>query len=119
MAKRQENCDTACDRIGLKCSKEEFKKHNDQVDTCEKMKILVEDISGLEIDRCVHLHWAQNDIPVLAFDSGFHKETVAYHSHKAKSKSTFDCKVIPQIQSDKKQRLCFCHGKYHSFYLLF
>ena len=112
MAKRQENCDTACDRIGLKCSKEGFKKHNNQVDTCERIKILVKDIKGLEINRCVaeKEHWAEKDIPVLAFDSGFDNETVAYHSHKDKSKSTFDCKAIPQVQSDKKQRLCFCHG---------
>ena len=116
MAKRQENCNTACDRFGLKCSKEEFEKHNNQVETCEGIKNLVEDINGSNwktmkrINRCVAEHWAQSDIPVLAFDSGFAYETVAYISHKNKSKSTFDCEVIPHIQSNKKRRLCFCYG---------
>ena len=110
MARTKENCDKACDRIGLKCSEEEFEKHKGQVDTCGKMKMLMKDLKGLEVDKCDASQWEQSDVPVLEFKSDPRNETVAYHSRHGKSKSAFHCTSIPPSESEKKRRLCFCHG---------
>ena len=75
--------------------------------------MLVRDLGALEVGRCVGVDWEEKDIPVLEFNSGQNKETVAFHSKQEKSKSTFDCAMIPP-KSKEKSRLCYCHGIYRS-----
>ena len=101
-----ENCDSVCERNVLKCTEDQFALHNDDVDTSEEVLKLIDKLGGETLAESCE----KGDFPAVPV---FNKDSFCMYSDATrKSKaSKFDCGQVAGPLSEKKQRLCYCHGK--------
>ena len=99
-----ENCDTVCERNGLKCTDDQFALHNDDVDTSEEVLKIIEELGGETSAKSCK----KGDFPAVPV---FNKDSFCMYSDAArKSKaSEFDCGRVAGPPKANKQRICYCH----------
>ena len=103
------NCNTTCESHNRVCTETETWKHNSDVDSCGKLKKMINKIRGYNSHRlaaysCSGAYGSESDVPSFSTNQEF-----CFTSAPRRSKYTFDCGRIPTPSSQAKRRLCYCH----------
>ena len=98
------NCDTACKKHGLICSKNELHSHNLEVDSSGELLRLIRQSGGsTAASVCSGAYGSEPDVPV------FNAEFCLYSS-SSRSIATFNCSRVSAPEAQQKHRLCYCHS---------
>ena len=111
---RGENCNAVCNRKGLICTEQDQIQHNSEVDSCDELKDLIDDMNhadhddgpisdyDLELKECEPDYGSSPDVPNCSDDH-------CYVSSSSRNVTSFDCAQEPLPLSDNKRRLCYCN----------
>jgi len=105
-----ENCNESCLKHGLVCTEDGLFKHNNEVDSSDKVMALIKQLGGsIQTDTCSDLPWIKNKVitPTFAWNG--------YWCAISAGKNTIkdvDCKTKAYKTS---ARLCYCHEGNHGW----
>ena len=81
-------------------------KHNSDVDAPEKLaKLINRMLENPTFTSCSKAYGEESDVPVFSTSDGF-----CLSSSPGKPKEKFDCLRSPTPKTQRKKRLCYCHG---------
>ena len=114
---RGENCNVVCSRNGLVCTEQDQFQHNSEVDACDELIDLIDDMNhadnydvpisdyDLEFKECNLDYGSSPDVPSCSDDF----DDPCYASSSSRNITSFDCAAEPLPLSDNKRRLCYCN----------